>query len=48
MQVYLDPDKAGADEFHMTFFTNANEASEIQIASATIAMTVPGGTPTIS
>ncbi len=47
VQVYLDPDKAGADEFHMTFFTNANEASEIQIASATIAMTVPGGTPTI-
>ncbi len=24
-QVYLDPDKAGADEFHCTFFTNANE-----------------------
>jgi copper transport protein len=46
-QVYLDPDKAGADEFHVTFFTNANETSEIQIASATIGMTVPGGTPTI-
>ena len=24
-QVYLDPDKAGMDEFHCTFFTNANE-----------------------
>lgn len=46
-QVYLDPDKAGADEFHLTFFTNANETSEIQIESATIGMTVPGGTPTI-
>jgi copper transport protein len=46
-QVYLDPDKPGADEFHVTFFTNANETSEIQIASATFGMTVPGGTPTI-
>ena len=46
-QVYLDPDKAGADEFHVTFFTNANETSEIPIASVTIGMTVPGGTPTI-
>ncbi len=46
-QVYLDPDKAGADEFHVTFFTNANETSEIPIASTTIGMTVPGGTPTI-
>ncbi|MGA7987424.1 MAG: copper resistance protein CopC [Candidatus Dormiibacterota bacterium] len=46
-QVYIDPDKAGADEFHLTFFTNANETSEIQIESATIGMTVPGGTPTI-
>jgi copper transport protein len=46
-QVYLDPDKPGADEFHVTFFTNANETSEIQIASATIGMTTPGGTPTI-
>jgi copper transport protein len=46
-QVYLDPDKPGADEFHVTFFTNSNETSEIQIASATIGMTIPGGTPTI-
>jgi len=46
-QVYLDPDKAGADEFHCTFFTNANESSEIPIASVTIGMTVSGGTPTI-
>ncbi len=46
-QVYLDPDKAGADEFHVTFFANANETSEIQMASATVGMTVSGGTPTI-
>jgi hypothetical protein len=46
-QVYLDPDKPGADEFHVTFFTNANETSELQIASVTIGMTIPGGTPTI-
>ena len=46
-QVYLDPDKAGSDEFHVTFFTNSNESSEIQIASATFGMTTPGATPTI-
>jgi copper transport protein len=46
-QVYIDPDKPGADEFHVTFFTNSNETSEIPIASTTIAMTPPGGTPTI-
>jgi copper transport protein len=46
-QVYLDPDKPGADEFHVTFFTNANETSEIQIASVTIGMTVSGGIPTV-
>ncbi len=46
-QVYLDPDKAGADEFHVTFFANANETSELQMTSATVGMTVKGGTPTI-
>ena len=46
-QVYIDPDKPGADEFHVTFFTNANETSEIHIATATIGMTAPGATPTI-
>jgi len=46
-QVYLDPDRPGADELHCTFFTNANETSEIPIASATMGMTVSGGTPTI-
>jgi copper transport protein len=46
-QVYVDPDKPGADEFHVTFFTNSNETTEIQIASVTIGMTIPGGTPTI-
>ena len=46
-QVYIDPDKAGADEFHVTFFTNSNETSEIHIATVTVGMTPPGGTPTI-
>jgi len=46
-QVYLDPDKAGADEFHVTFFTNANETSELQVSSATIGMTTARGAPTI-
>ena len=46
-QVYVDPDKPGADEFHVTFFANANETSELQIAAATIGMTAPGGSPTI-
>jgi copper transport protein len=47
VQVYIDPDKAGADEFHVTFFTSSNETSEIPIATTTIGMTQPGGTPTI-
>jgi putative copper export protein len=46
-QVYIDPDKAGADQFHVTFFTNANETSELQISSTTLGMTTPRGTPTI-
>jgi copper transport protein len=46
-QVYLDPDKPGADEFHVTFFTNANETSELEISLATIGMTIARGTPTI-
>jgi putative copper export protein/methionine-rich copper-binding protein CopC len=46
-QVYLDPDKAGADEFHVTFFANANETTELQISSATIGMTTARSTPTI-
>jgi copper transport protein len=46
-QVYLDPDKAGADEFHVTFFANANETSELQMATATVGATVAGGSPTI-
>ena len=46
-QVYIDPDKAGADEFHVTFFTNPNETSEIHIASVTVGMTPPGRPPTI-
>jgi putative copper export protein len=46
-QVYIDPDKPGADEFHVTFFTNSNETSEIQIAAVTVGMTAAGGTPTI-
>jgi copper transport protein len=46
-QVYLDPDKAGAGEFHVTFFTNANETTELQISSATVGMTTARGAPTI-
>jgi copper transport protein len=46
-QVYLDPDKPGADEFHLTFFVNANETSEVQISTATIGMTTASGAPTI-
>jgi len=46
-QVYIDPDKAGADEFHVTFFANSNETSEIHVASVTVGMTVPGRPPTI-
>jgi copper transport protein len=46
-QVYIDPDKAGADEVHVTFFTNSNETSEIHIASLTVGMTPPGRPPTI-
>jgi copper transport protein len=46
-QVYLDPDKPGAGEFHVTYFTNANEQSEIQMANTTIGITPPGGTPTV-
>jgi putative copper export protein/methionine-rich copper-binding protein CopC len=46
-QVYLDPDKAGADEFHVTFFSNASETSEIQVASVTVGMTPSGSAPTV-
>ncbi len=46
-QVYIDPDRSGADEFHVTFFGNASETSELQIATTSIGMTAPGGTPTI-
>jgi copper transport protein len=46
-QVYVDPDKAGADELHLTFFANANETSELQMTSATVGMNFAGGTPTI-
>jgi copper transport protein len=46
-QVYLDPDKPGAGEFHVTYFTNANETSELPMATTTIGVTTPGGTPTI-
>lgn len=46
-QVYIDPDKPGNGEFHVTFFTSSNETSEIQIATATIGMTRDGHMPTI-
>ena len=44
-QVYLDPQKPGADQFHCTWLDpNGNE---IPIADMTMGMTAPGGTPTI-
>ena len=44
-QVYLDPEKPGADQFHCTWLDpNGNE---IPIADMTMGMTTPGGTPTI-
>jgi putative copper export protein len=46
-QVYIDPDKLGADEFHVTFFSSSNETSEIHIAAVTVGMTAAGGTPII-
>ncbi|MEA2637802.1 MAG: hypothetical protein QOE18_859, partial [Chloroflexota bacterium] len=36
-----------AGEFHVTFFTNANETTELQISSATVGMTTARGAPTI-
>jgi copper transport protein len=44
-QVYLDPNKPGADEFHCTFVSATG--NEVPMAQATIGMTPPGGTPTI-
>jgi hypothetical protein len=46
-QVYIDPDKAGADEFHVTFFANPNETTELQMTSATVGVTLAGGSSTI-
>ncbi len=44
-QVYLDPNKPGADQFHCTWLDpNGNE---IPISDMTFGMTTPGGTPTI-
>ena len=44
-QVYLDPEKPGADQFHCTWLDpNGNE---IPISDMTMGMTTPGGTPTI-
>ena len=45
-QVYIDPDKPGADTFHVTFFA-AGGASELHVSEATIGMTPPSGTPTV-
>lgn len=44
-QVYLDPNKPGADQWHCTWMDpNGNE---IPMADMTFGMTTPGGTPTI-
>lgn len=44
-QVYLDPNKPGADQWHCTWM-DAN-GNEIPMADMTFGMTTPGGTPTI-
>lgn len=44
-QVYLDPQKPGADQFHCTWLDS--NGNEIPIADMTMGMTAPGGTPTI-
>jgi hypothetical protein len=46
VQVYIDPDKPGADIFHATFFA-AGGSTELHVSNVTIGMTPPGGTPTI-
>jgi hypothetical protein len=45
-QVYIDPDKPGADIFHVTFFASGG-ASELHVPQVTIGMTPSGGMPTI-
>jgi putative copper export protein len=42
-QVYLDPDKPGAGQFHVTFFDA--QGSELPVVSATIVQTPPNGQP---
>jgi hypothetical protein len=42
-QVYLDPDKPGASQFHITFFDA--QGTELPVVSATIVQTPPGGQP---
>jgi len=44
LQVYLDPDKPGNDNFHSTFFDA--QGNEMPVSSATITMTAPGGRTT--
>lgn len=44
-QVYLDPDKPGADEFHVTFI--GPDGNELPIAEVTIGMTPTNGLPAI-
>lgn len=44
-QVYLDPNKPGADEFHVTFV--APSGNEVPMSDITIGMTPPSGTPAI-
>lgn len=43
-QVYIDPNTAGAVEFHVTYFAGFGE---LQVSDAIIGETVPGGMPTI-
>jgi hypothetical protein len=43
--IYLDPNKSGANEFHVTFLDPTSPSGELTIAHATIAMTPSGGAP---
>jgi copper transport protein len=44
-QVYLDPDKPGTGQFHVTFFDA--QGSELPVISATVVQTPPNGPPVV-
>jgi uncharacterized membrane protein len=44
IQVYLDPNRPGANQFHITFMDPTTQSGEISIAQLAVGMTPPGGT----